>query len=143
MLQRRTRGQKTIVQPPRLSTVLEVLAVLEPFVPVILSRPELEQANAALLDIVNTTAATKLSNRLDIGSPPFRKPGTCRGETIADSPARDKREAPPADASVALRRGTGHIPWVRKNFAAVRQNLISPHPPCGSCYIPIRRIFKK
>jgi hypothetical protein len=31
------------------------------------------QANAAPLAIVNTTTAAMLSNRLDIGSPPFLK----------------------------------------------------------------------
>jgi hypothetical protein len=93
-----------------LSNVLEVLAVLlDPFVPVILSRPELEQANAALLVIANTTAATKLSNRLDIGSPPFRKPGTCRPAKIADPTARDKPAAPADAPETGARRENGHI----------------------------------
>jgi hypothetical protein len=35
-------------------------------------------AVAAPLAIVNAMAATRLSNRLDIGSPPFCKSGTCR-----------------------------------------------------------------
>jgi hypothetical protein len=93
-----------------LSNVLEVLAVLlDPFVPVILSRPELEQANAALLVIANTTTATKLSNRLDIGSPPFRKPGTCRAAKIADPPAHDKPVTPAEVAEIGARCGNGHI----------------------------------
>jgi hypothetical protein len=92
-----------------LSNVLEVLAVLlDPFVPVILSRPELEQANAALLVIANTTTATKLSNRLDIGSPPFRKPGTCRPAKIADPSARDKPVAPVDAPEIGAHCGNGH-----------------------------------
>jgi hypothetical protein len=53
---------------------VEVVAVLDPFDPDTDFIPELEQANAALLVIANTMAATKVSNRLDIGSPPFCNP---------------------------------------------------------------------
>ena len=87
---------KPLDHPSRSSNVVEVVAVLDPFDPLTDFIPEVEQANAALLVIANTMAATKLSNRLDIGSPPFRKPGTCRAATIANPGALDKRR-PGAD----------------------------------------------
>jgi len=89
--------------------VVEVLAVLDPFDPVTDFIPELEQANAALLVIANAMAATKLSNRLDIGSPPFRKSGTCRAATIADPRRPDKRALRPRAPARGSRRGNGHI----------------------------------
>jgi hypothetical protein len=89
--------------------VVEVVAVLDPFDPVTDFIPELEQANAALLVIANTMAATKLSNRLDIGSPPFCRPGTCRAATIADPRALDKRVSRPGTRLTAARRENGHI----------------------------------
>jgi len=56
------------LQPPLAWVAVETLCCCDPsadfaFAPV--------HANAALLAIVKTTAAAMLSNRLDIGSPPF------------------------------------------------------------------------
>jgi hypothetical protein len=53
-------------------------------------------------------AATKLSNRLDIGSPPFCKSGTCRAATIADPRALDKRGSGPRGRDIGSRRENGH-----------------------------------
>jgi len=89
--------------------VVEVVAVLDPFDPVTDFIPELEQANAALLVIAKAMAATKLSNRLDIGSPPFRKSGTCRAAKIADRRAPDKLVPRPRAHVSGSWRGNGHI----------------------------------
>jgi len=105
--------------------VVEVLAVLDPFDPVTDFIPELEQANAALLVIAN-------ANRLDIGSPPFCKSGTCRAAKIADPRALDKRLSGPRVGVGGSWRENGHIrlhPGASPNHGATRPGGGTDAPP--------------